>query len=701
LAFILCRQGAQVNLATVTIHCVVIALWLVVLIAVLVAYYKNDGRAGATKLLIIVVAIDTIRNIIENSYFSVYFGSKFGFISHEFSATMDIYSLIIIPKLLNVLAAVAVIVMLVRRGLPKILRERSEAVLEVREKSIALAQELEEQRSLFEASADLIVVTDRERVIKRISNSCENILGYKPAEMIGLKSSDVISSVDAEKSRLMVELAFQNVATRNVAIHMNTKDGKIVPMALTVVWSESAQRFFTIGRDVSERQEAEAKLELLAHFDQMTDLRNRTSFIDDLELNLDARTEGGTVSLALFDLDGFKNINDTLGHSVGDRVLQLVAERLREFMVGEARFYRFGGDEFCLLMPGHTDVVALEAAAASILKRLEDPFEVNGHQLFIGASAGLAVGPNHGSVVEDLVSNADLALYDAKSAGGRRYRIFDQSMFLRARARHNLEVELRRACSNGEFTLHYQPQFRLSDGAIVGAEALLRWQHPQNGLLSPASFFEVLAGSAMAMDLGNWVLQTACQFAASLGRPAHQPLRISVNLFPVQCSGRLICDVETALHLSGLPAECHELEITENIALDRDEEILKSLQTLRKKGIGLAFDDFGTGYASLSYLARYPLTRIKIDRSFIGGLCETSPPEESTIARSLIVMAHNLGLSVVAEGVETAFQATFLRLKKCDEAQGYFFSKPVCAEAFKALLAAEGHLQSTDVLRAS
>jgi diguanylate cyclase (GGDEF)-like protein len=441
------------------------------------------------------------------------------------------------------------------------------------------------------------------------------------------------------------------------------------------------------GKQFKRLFESEAKLKHLAHFDKLTGLANRVSLQNDLNESLGANR--GPTAIAMFDLDGFKDINDTLGHSIGDHLLQAVARRLTELAEGDERFYRLGGDEFVLIKPDCGDPREIARVVDAVLKRLAERFEIKGHQLFVGASAGIAIAPADGADIEELVSNADLALYEAKSAGGNAYRLFVPVMRAKTIARRGLDAELRRASANREFELFFQPQLRTTDGAVVGAEALLRWRHPQRGILAPGAFIEALGESPVVLDVGRWILQSACEQAAAW-RLAGFPLRIGVNLFPAQFHAEtLVDDVEAALGHSGLPADALEIEITENIALGEREESLQALHRLRARGVKLAFDDFGTGYASLSYLARYPLTRLKIDQSFVRKIAGAFTLTDTAIVRSIIVMAHNLGLEVIAEGVETPVQASFLRAEKCEELQGYLYAKPLPAADFEAYLRAK------------
>jgi diguanylate cyclase (GGDEF)-like protein/PAS domain S-box-containing protein len=566
-----------------------------------------------------------------------------------------------------------------------------EDITEHKQAQALLKKEANENQRLFETSLDLILVTDRYGNLERVSPISASILGYAPAEMIGHNAVAFIYPDDLDSTRGELRQARKGQNIRNFETRYVHKNGRIVTLAWSGVWSEPEQRHFFTGRDVTESKIVEEKLKHLAHYDQLTGLANRVSLQNDL-MEAIRSSDGGeasATSIALFDLDGFKDINDTLGHSTGDLLLQDVARRLMEFSAGYGRFYRLGGDEFVLVQPDCGDPTKIAHVVEAVLKRLAEKFDISGHQLFIGASAGIVIAPVHGANVEELMSNADLALYSAKAAGGNVYRLFVPVLRAQAQARRELEAELRRACANKEFELHFQPQVRAGDGAMVGAEALLRWRHPQRGVLTPGAFIEALSESPVVLEVGRWILQSACAQAAAWQKPGQPTLRVGVNLFPAQFHGdALLDDVNTALRQSGLPAEALEIEITENIALGHEEATLAALRTLRERGVKLAFDDFGTGYASLSYLARYPLTRIKIDQTFVRKIAPASAPEDTAIVRSLIVMAHNLGLEVIAEGVETAAQAAFLHAENCEELQGYYYAKPMTAADLEAFLRA-------------
>src|SRR5262245_50060239 len=439
--------------------------------------------------------------------------------------------------------------------------------------------------------------------------------------------------------------------------------------------------------DITDRKSAEEQLRRLAHYDQLTGLPNRLSLQKELGRLLSGNRRERPTSVALFDLDGFKDVNDTLGHSTGDELLIEVGHRL--IGVAEIRsdiglVSRLGGDEFVVVVPNCGDPRLVGEIVELMIKRLSEPYTINDQVLHINASAGVAIAPNDGASVDELLANADLALYQAKSDGGRVCRFFLPVLRAQAQARRVLDLDLRRAFAEGEFELHFQAQIRLADEAVVGAEALLRWRHPTRGILAPGAFIDTLAESALSQDVGRWIIRTACEKTAqwrAMGLPLS---RVAVNLFPSQAhDDQLVADVERALQGSRLPPDALEIEITEHVAFNY-EDPTGPLLKLHEKGVRLAFDDFGTGYASLNYLTRFPVSRIKIDRSFVARI--TDDAEDAAIVRSLIAMARNLELEIIAEGVETQAQAAFLQEELCQEAQGFLYSKPLPAAEFEAYL---------------
>jgi diguanylate cyclase (GGDEF)-like protein len=460
--------------------------------------------------------------------------------------------------------------------------------------------------------------------------------------------------------------------------------GMFLVVNIWQLWSSStrskaaevmAMRCYIAGRD-----ENEARLFRLTQLDTLTGLLNR----DVLQARLAGMiADGRPGTLMLIDLDGFKYINDTLGHAAGDAVLCSVAKRLSSAARHEDAAARLGGDEFALLLAGATSAAAAAIVAERLIAEISQPVVVDGHPINIGASVGIALHPLHGRDAGQIFANADLALYQAKGEGRHCARLFTNALRDAAEGKVLRDTELREALENGEFELYYQPQVRLTDGALMGAEALLRWRHPTQGLLSPASFICALEGGLLSARVGLWVLETACA-QAKLWRAQFAPdFRIGVNLFGSQFrAGNLAEWVNTALIKTGLPPEALEIEITENIILRHEDTMIEPLRALRQQGVGVAFDDYGTGFASLSMLTRYPVSRLKIDRGFTRTVCED--PAEAAIVRAIIGLGHSLGLNVTAEGVETRNQLAWLRKEGCQEGQGYFFGRPMSAAAFYA-----------------
>jgi diguanylate cyclase (GGDEF)-like protein/PAS domain S-box-containing protein len=694
------------KLTAAAIYWVIVAIWLAVLATIVISYIRDRKKFGAARTLLCIVAIDTLRNLIENCYFGLYFGSQYGFFASGIADVLGDPRLLIIPKIINVIAASIVLWLMALTWLPKDIRRRQEAEREIHETSEALRHETEERRRLFESSIDLIMITDRQGNIVRVSPSVFANLGYLPAELAGQSAVRFIYPGDLASTRLEMRSARKGRHTRNFVTRYFHKDGRLLTFNWSGVWSEAEQKHFFSGRDVTEQKEAEDKLKYLAHVDQLTGLPNRVTLQEDLDAlfggGKDDFGAGAYMSIALIGLDGFKDVNETFGQTVGDELLRAIAARLAETARGKAAIYRVNGDEFAAVLAGERDPIVLADVVAKLLRAVAEPIEIGGQRLFVGASAGLAIAPNDGKTVDELIANAGLALHEAKAAGGGTHRLFVPMLRAQAQARRALDVELRRAFGDHEFELFYQPQVRLSDGAIVGAEALLRWRHPERGLVGPGAFIDALARNAISLDVGRWVLQAACDQAVRWQHLGPEPLRMGVNIFPAQLQQQFFLeDVEKALRLSGLPHPSLEIEITENIALSQDDKIIEPLRALRQRGISLAFDDFGTGYASLSYLRRYPLSRIKIDKSFVQKIGQTGENQDAAIVRSIITMGHNLGLEIIAEGVETEAQAEFLRREQCDEAQGFLYAKPMPAREFETLLMAPRKVGSLPAARAS
>jgi diguanylate cyclase (GGDEF)-like protein len=441
--------------------------------------------------------------------------------------------------------------------------------------------------------------------------------------------------------------------------------------------------------DVTAKRQAEERIEHMAHHDALTGLPNRVLFHERLdETLLRVHRNAENFAVLYLDLDQFKTVNDTLGHPAGDKLLVAVADRLRTCLRECDMIARLGGDEFAVLQIGLAGPHEAGALAERIVTLLSEPYEIDGQQSVIGASIGISFAPADGETSEQLLRNADMALYQAKEDGRRLFRFFEPSMDARLRARRTLEFDLRNALAAGEFELYYQPLITLETGVISGFEALLRWHHPKRGMMTPADFIPLAEETGLIVPIGEWVLHQAC--CEAVGWPGD--LKVAVNLSPVQFKrGNLPQVVFATLASAGLPAARLELEITESIFLANSETNLAALRSLRALGVGIAMDDFGTGYSGLSYLRAFPFDKIKIDRSFISGLGESG--DCMAIIQAIIQLGSNLGIPTLAEGAETEQQLASLREAGCSEMQGYLFSRPVPASEIAALLSSRRDCQ--------
>ncbi|MGI4796510.1 MAG: putative bifunctional diguanylate cyclase/phosphodiesterase [Janthinobacterium lividum] len=533
-------------------------------------------------------------------------------------------------------------------------------------------------------SPDGITCVNSEDQITFWNAAAERLFGYTSAEAIG-RSLDLIVPArmrhgDGSGLRRVVAEGAPRLVGHLVELTAQRADGHEFPVELSLsMWQdESGMNFGAIVRDMTEHKASEERLFRLAHRDPLTDLPNRLVLRNRVEQLKNGR-DGA--ALLVIDLDGFKAVNDDHGHVVGDMVLQQVAQRLLACVRSTDAVARLGGDEFAALLGGVTGHDQAGTIADSMIQALTRPIIVKGETISIGASIGISLYPGDGSGTDELMSSADLALYQAKNDGRHCHRTFTpelRSAIDRTRAYDN---ELRRACDEHEFEVFYQPQVRLSDNALVGAEALLRWRHPRDGLLSPAAFMAGLENRPISVEVGQWVMRTACQQAMAWREQGAGEFRIGVNLFGSQLrSGDLVDSVRHALAVSGLPPTALELEVTENILLRADNSMLGPLRELQADGVQIAFDYYGTGYTSLSMLKRFPVTRLKIDKSFVQGMADH--PEDAAIVRAILYLARNLGFSAIAEGIETADQAECLRDKGCSEVQGYLFGRPMPATEF-------------------
>lgn len=455
---------------------------------------------------------------------------------------------------------------------------------------------------------------------------------------------------------------------------------------------------YLVHREMLERRKAEDALKFNASHDPLTDLPNRRLLAERVNQALSReRIDQERLALLFIDLDRFKNINDTLGHEAGDRLLQVVAKRLSGCIRRTDTLARQGGDEFVVLIENFADLKDVASAAKKILQEVGKTFLLAGKEFHISASIGISISPDHGSDLEALLKHADIAMYRAKEEGKDNYQFYSAQMNRHSVARLDLESDLRHAVERNELVVHYQPKFDVRTGVIVGMEALVRWQHPTRGLISPGHWIQLAEETGLIVPIGSWVLRTACAQACTWQAQGLPALRVAVNLSARQfIRAAIVEDVRKTLSETGLDPCWLELEITESMMIHDPEEALRLLCDLKAMGIHLAIDDFGTGYSSLVYLKRFPIGTLKVDRSFIRNI-----PDDvgnALITRTIIAMAHSLQLTVVAEGAETAGEIEFLRQLNCDQVQGYYLSKPLAAHDFADLLAQRHGTEGSKVI---
>lgn len=538
--------------------------------------------------------------------------------------------------------------------------------------------------AVIESSADAIVTLDAEGVVRSANAAAQRMFGAPDGRMIGRSMRDFLD--DGAPAQLAGRGLRETMAT--------TMSGARFPVqvAFNEMSMEGERHYVGIVRDVSQWHEAQQRIHHMAHHDALTGLPNRVLLENRLRQAVErARREKGRLAVLFVDLDRFKNINDSLGHHVGDRVLCEVARRLSGAVRSSDTVARMGGDEFVVLLPQIAALEDAELVAHKILHVLEAPIDDGGHELRVTASVGVAPYPECGEDPATLMRHADSAMYHAKEAGRSTYRVYGPDGRAPSVRRLRLEAELHRALERDELLLHFQPQFDCASDRLVGAEALLRW-HREGELVSPAEFIPLAEETGLIVPIGAWVLRRACTRGQAWRRTHGVPLRVAVNISPRQLeAGGLVDAVASALQASGLPPEALELELTESALVRDPQAAARTLGELRSLGVSLAIDDFGVGYSSFAYLRELPVHKIKIDRSFMAAV--RTAQGDPRLVRALIAIAHSLEMGIVGEGVETPHQLQLLKANGCDIAQGYLLGAPMDETAFARLLEGEGARQ--------
>ncbi|HSG88133.1 MAG TPA: EAL domain-containing protein [Pseudomonadales bacterium] len=559
-------------------------------------------------------------------------------------------------------------------------------------------------RGAFEdAPIGMMLVRPEDDSITQVNRILCDLLGRNEAELIGLRATQLIPEEDREEyARARDALLSGGDENPLIEARFERRDGSIVWANRHMVVQRrpdgSASRVIVQIADITEMKENRERMEKLAFYDTLTNLANRRLFNDRLEQAVrHCARSGEPAALLYLDLDNFKRVNDTLGHDAGDELLRVVAERLRACVRAEDTVARPGGDEFTILLTHVRDADAAGRVASKVLRALDAPIRLDGHEFRVTTSIGVTLAPDDGCDPKTLLRNADLAMYRAKERGRDNHQFFSEDMNTRALDRLTLENEMRVARTEQQFVLFYQPKVNLQTGEIIGMEALMRWQHPERGLLSPDDFIQVAEESGLIVPLGEWTLNQACRQVHALNGVIDAPVHVAVNISARQFADPGLTEmVEHALQSSGLDPRLLELEITETMLMLDIEEAIVTLHRLRALGVSLSIDDFGTGYSSLNYLKRLPIDHVKVDRTFVSDIPESA--DDMAITAAVVAMAHRLQLTVVAEGVETRAQLLFLRDHGCEYGQGYLFGPPLpFAEIRDLILTASPLAQVVDL----
>ncbi|WP_275628021.1 EAL domain-containing protein [Pseudomonas sp. 273] len=555
----------------------------------------------------------------------------------------------------------------------------------------------EEQRlaaTVFEAASEGIVILDADYRLLAVNQAFSRVTGHRPEEVIGEVAANLSGNPETRRQYLLIREELERVGSWQGELLETRKNGEPYPqwLQLNMVRDNRGQPSHVVGffADLTARRDAEERLRYLSHYDELTGLANRGLFKQRLhDAGQRARHSGRSLALLLIDLDRFKLLNDSLGHEVGDQLLRQIARRLTQAVPEADTIARLSADEFAVLVDSYSSLSALARLSSRLLTRLRMPMSVAGQELMLSASLGISLLPENAREISALMSQANMAMQHAKHLGGNTFQFFTDNLQACTLERLQLEVQLRKAVEDGQLEVHYQPKLNLANGRLDSAEALVRWRHPQLGMVPPSEFIPLAEETGLIGAIGEFVLRRACRQARAWQARGLADLRVSVNLSVHQLrQGNLASLVRTVLDETGLAPRLLELEITESQLLENVESVIATFRQLREMGVKLAIDDFGTGYSSLSYLKRFPVDYVKIDQTFIRDL--SAQGEDAAITRAIIAMVHSLELKVVAEGVERQEQLDFLRQHRCDEIQGYLISPPLAPAPFAALLEAYG-----------